>query len=267
MNSTHFITVVFLLAFGWRALTHVNNQNGLTHNESFRSKGDDFEGSWNDSAQHNSLSLPGHVLLHSILFLSCTWLGNFFYLWWMQRVCRPSWDSLFRQQISSVYTFMWPYSKSQWSINIPLKMIKLKVNIVLCGKWTLRKAMCDFMFFTFSFSCTKEKQLNSKMLLSMEFNKKIYSALCDFRRQMESCLAQDVVWQICRHKEMIIFSLGKWVLRQWNVKPGQPILLDACSVSLTLILMTIQRQVCRHLLPIWNNIRIVKHLLWIWKQI
>lgn len=129
---------------------------------------------------------------------------------------------------------------------VPLKMIKLKVKLLLRGKQTdFKEGNVRFLFSTFSFSCTKDKQLNSKMLLSMAFNRKIYSALCDFRRQqMESCPVQDVVWQICRHKGMIILSLGKWGLRQWNVKPGNPTLLEACSVSLTLILMITQSQVC-----------------------
>lgn len=73
-------------------------------------------------------------------------------------------------------------------------MIKLKVKIVPWGKQTSGKAMNDVMFSVLSFSCAKDKQLNSKMLLGVAFNRKICPALFDFRRQqMDSCLEQDVI--------------------------------------------------------------------------
>lgn len=138
-----------------------------------------------------------------------------------------------------------------------------------CGenKQISRKAVQEAMSSARPPSCIKDKQLNSKMLLSTAFNKKIYSALCDFRRQqMESRLEQDVIWQICSHKGIITFRLGKWVLRQWNVKPGQPTLLEAYSFSLTFILVSTQGEVGRHSLAVWKSIRVFKHLLWISKQ-
>lgn len=94
---------------------------------SFKSKGDDFEGGWNDSARPYG-TFPARysqVLLHSFLLFSCCLIRQFFWLWWIHWVCRPFWNSLLRQQITSVYTFslVWPYSKNQWCINIPLKVI------------------------------------------------------------------------------------------------------------------------------------------------
>lgn len=126
-----------------------------------------------------------------------------------------------------------------------------------CGgnKQTSRKARQEAMCSVLPYGCKRDKQLNSQTLLSAAFNKKIYSTLCGFRRQqMESCLEQDVIWQICSHRGIITLSLGKWVLRQWNVKPGQLMLLEAYSFSLTFILASTQREVGRHSLPVWKSI-------------
>lgn len=189
----------------------------------------------------------------------------------LQALLRPCWDSWFRQQTTGVYpfTFMRPDSKNQGGINMPLQMIQwwVKIGIVGENKQISRKAVQEAMSLARPPSCIKDKQLNSKMLLSTAFNKKIYSALCDFRRQrMESRLEQDVIWQIFSHKGIITFRLGKWVLRQWNVKPGQPTLLEAYSFSLTFILVSTQGEVGRHPLAGWKSIRVFKHLLWISKQ-